>query len=305
MPIERRAITSRDEWLQWRRQDLTASDLAAVAGFSSYKSPLAVYLEKVGATPPVADTPLMARGRWCEPAVLEAIKEKHPDWEIERPGVYLRDPISRLGATPDAWARVPGVDGLVVIQAKVVERPIFERDWTEDAAPIEYEVQTVAESMLSEATTGMVAALVLDRFWADLQIRDVPRHPGAEERAYNLAKEFWARVERMEPPPPDYTKDGAILRRLHPDSRKGEPPVDLRGDNRMPELLDQREDLKGEIKALQDQLKPVEAEIAHKFGDHEAALVQGWKSVTYKTVRRKGYEVKPTQFRQLRAVRGQ
>ena len=48
MAIEKRLITNRAEWLEWRTHDLTASDVAAVAGASPYKSALAVYGEKAG-----------------------------------------------------------------------------------------------------------------------------------------------------------------------------------------------------------------------------------------------------------------
>ena len=46
--IEVLKITDRDEWLRWRANDLTASDIGAAAGLDHHKSPLALYAEKTG-----------------------------------------------------------------------------------------------------------------------------------------------------------------------------------------------------------------------------------------------------------------
>ena len=236
MRIENRQIVNRDEWLAWRRQDLTASDLAAAAGYDERRSPLAVYAEKAGLIEPTGDTPIMRRGRWLEVAALTALREERPGWEIKRAGVYLRDPDSRLGATPDAVAIVPGLDGIAAVQFKVVSRPVFERDWTSETAPLKYQIQTLVEAMLMEASHAFVVALVIDTFTADLAIRDVPRNAAAEERAVEVARDFWRRVYEGRPPPMDYQSDEVLVRRLYPRSTPGKT-VDLSLDDRIGDLL--------------------------------------------------------------------
>ena len=44
--IETRQITSRDEWLQWRKQDITASVIGALFNVHPYKTALQLYVEK-------------------------------------------------------------------------------------------------------------------------------------------------------------------------------------------------------------------------------------------------------------------
>jgi predicted phage-related endonuclease len=105
--IERHHIRSREQWLALRRRDVTASDVGVVCGAHKFKTPLRLYEEKVGSIPEDVETPVMIRGRWMEPAVLKAVQERHPDWLITQPGVYLRDPDIRIGATPDAVAIIP------------------------------------------------------------------------------------------------------------------------------------------------------------------------------------------------------
>lgn len=300
MRVEIRKITDRNEWLAWRRHDLTASDLAAAAGFDDRRSPLSVYAEKTGLVAPTADTLLMRRGRWLEIAVLAALREQRPDWEIKRAGVYLRDADSRLGATPDAVAIVPGITGIAAIQLKVVSRPVFERDWTEEGAPLNYQVQTIVEAMLMEASHAYLAALVIDTFSADLVVVDVPRHAKAEERAVEVARDFWRRVDACDPPPMNYDQDAELVRRLYPASSPGKT-VDLTGDNMIRELLERRETTIGLRNAAADELASIDTEIKSKLGDADRAIVPGWR-LTWKSQSRKGYSVAPSEFRVLRVT---
>ena len=300
MLIERREVTNRELWLRWRREDLTASDIAAAAGFDPRRSPFSVYAEKTGMVEPEVDNALMRRGRWLEPAVLAALREQQPTWRIRPANVYLRDPDSRLGATPDAVAVVPDI-GLVNAQLKVVSRPVFERDWA-DGVPIYYEIQTIVEGLLTEAKMSVIAALVIDTFNAELVIREVPRHEGAEQRAVEIAREFWERVAAQKPPMAQYDMDADLLRSILPAEVEGRV-IDLSTDNRIGELLDQRERLSKLESQAKKELKAINAEVGEKIGDAESAIVPGWRTITYKTQHRKAYEVAATSFRVLRAVR--
>lgn len=112
-------ITSRAEWLELRRQDVTASDIAAVCGVHPERSALQVYLEKVHA--PLGadnDNKLMRRGRWLEPAVIAAVRDQHPDLDARAEGFYLRSPSLRIGATPDA--SVQSGKGRTVLQLSLI-----------------------------------------------------------------------------------------------------------------------------------------------------------------------------------------
>ena len=200
--IERHAVTDRDSWLALRSLDLTASDIGAAVGIDPYKSRLALYAEKTGMLLPQADNNAMRRGRWLEAAVLSAIREENPDWEVRPAGIYLRDPALRLGATPDALA-VTDEPGITNIQCKVVNRPGYERDWV-DGPPLHYQLQTLAEGMLLRADRSLVAALVIDTYSADLYLHPVPRHEAAEARVEASALLFWADVAAGRQPPPDY-----------------------------------------------------------------------------------------------------
>src|SRR5262245_11237322 len=91
MTIERVNITSTDEWLASRPDWIGASEVATVVGESAYASAAILYATKKGLRPPQADSGPMRRGRWLENGALEALLEDHPDWQIKRAKVHVRD----------------------------------------------------------------------------------------------------------------------------------------------------------------------------------------------------------------------
>lgn len=298
MSIERYPVTDRATWLAMRAQDLTASDIGAALGLDPYKSRLAVYAEKTGLLMPQADNNAMRRGRWLEAAVLSAIREQNPDWEIKPASIYLRDPEIRLGATPDALAFTdkPGVTN---VQCKVVNRPAFERDWV-DGPPTHYMLQTLAEGMLLRADQSLLAALVIDTYTAELELFDIPRHEAAEARLRQVAVDFWAMVAAGQQPAPDYTRDAEVVNALFP---KSSPDVvlDLSTDNRMPELLRERSTVRTILDVETARLGEIDAEIKMKLGEHERAELPGWK-ISWKTQTRKEHMVAASTFRALRVT---
>src|SRR5579859_7575536 len=99
--IERIPIESREQWLSLRRNDITASDVPAVCGEGLYGSATRVWAEKKGLIPAAEMSDVMKRGIWGEAAVVEALKDERPHWQLRRAKVYVRDAEARLGCTPD------------------------------------------------------------------------------------------------------------------------------------------------------------------------------------------------------------
>lgn len=301
MPIERIPITDRASWLRLRMQDLTASDIAAVAGVDPRRTPLKVFAEKTGMIPPADDSDILRRGRWLEAAVAEALRDERPTWDIRRAGVYLRDPAIRMGATPDAVAIDPERPGLGAVQFKVVARPVFEREWEEGRAPLKFQVQTLSEAMLIEADWAVVAALVVDTYSAELVVDEVPRHPAAEERIRETVRRFWSDVDAGRQPAPVYAADGEVIATLLAEDDGTE--IDLTADNLLPALLDERAELSETKKAADRRLSEIKTELLFKLGAAAAARVADGRRITAKTVRRAAYAVEATSYRDVRVQR--
>jgi putative phage-type endonuclease len=295
---ERIPIVSREQWLELRRRDITASDVAAICGLSPYKSPLRVFAEKCGEVSDTADTPSMRRGRWLESSVLFAFGEENPDWVIKQPKVYVRDAEARIGATPDAIALTP--EGETVIQCKVVSKPIFEAGW-QDGAPIGYQLQTLTEAMLWDAPRAVVAAMVIDSYTADLHLFPVERHAGAEARIREAVAKFWADASAGRAPNADYSRDGELLQQLYRPKEHVEP-IDLSGSNRLPELLEERDRLSGDSKWAKIRIEEINAELTDTLRGAPVAICGEWK-ITNKLMHRKEFTVAANSFPVLRVTR--
>jgi predicted phage-related endonuclease len=298
--IERRTIVSRAEWLAWRLQDVTASDIAPLFGLDPYgRSALSVWAEKVGLTLGIEDNPTLRRGRWGEAAVIEMLGEERPSWEIRRAKVYLRYPAIRLGATPDAFAHDPERPGPGVVQCKTVAERAFERHWIDGAPPLHNQIQTLTEMMLAGASWGIIAALVMDAYggWEPV-LYEMGRNEAAEAKIRARAVRFWTDLEAGLMPAIDPARDAETVAALYPRALSPEP-VDLTGDNLLPARLAKREGLKGEVKAALAQIEGIETELKAKLGAHQAARVSGWK-VTWKSEHHKEYVVPASERRVLR-----
>jgi predicted phage-related endonuclease len=278
---------------------LTASDLAAAAGISAWKTPLQLHLEKTGQRPPPAETPPMKRGRLMEPVVEAYFREQHPHGNLYDPRVMIVDRELRLGATPD---RVWEHEGeLVNVQLKVVGLPAFER-W-EGVPPADYQVQVACEAMMLGAARSVLAVLVIAHFEAELHTFDQDRHADAEQRIIELAGSFWRRIDNRLPPPADYMAEPELVRELHPPDPDAPVPLDLTGNNRIIELLDTREGLKAAVKTASAELDAIDAEIIEKLGGAQLATAPGWK-ISRKIQHRAQYTVAEKDIPVMRITKG-
>lgn len=311
MNVEKIAITSREQWLALRAQDITASDVPAVCGEGLYGSAAKVWAEKRGLIPPQELTEAMKRGLWGEAAVFEAIGWEYPKWEVRRAKVYLRDAEAGLGATPDGVAVVPDKDGIVVVQCKVIAAPVFKADWLanpDDAVdtghatpPLAYQLQTLTESMLAEASCGALAVLIVDTFKWVLRIFWIERHAGAEAsirervaifRSENLAKGIQPKI--------DPKLDDELVKSLFPKDDGTE--IDLTGDNEMPALADNLVAARAAKKTAEQDVDAFATAIKAKLGNAATARIAGGRRVSCKLQQRGGYSVNPTEFRVLKIL---
>lgn len=69
-------FTSREEWLNQRKKGVGGSDIAAICGLDPYRSPLDVYLDKVGESEPIEDNAFMKAGRYLEPVVADMFQDE-------------------------------------------------------------------------------------------------------------------------------------------------------------------------------------------------------------------------------------
>lgn len=310
--IEKIEITSRDQWLALRKQDVTASAIGALLGVSEYQTRYGLYAEKTGLIESEPDEPViaddsitispMARGTLLEDKAGELLRALKPDWLIRRAGHYYRDPEARLGATPDFLAN--DGDGLIVIQVKNPEQSIYRAKWKrEDGAiepPLDYVSQAIVEAHLTGATRAYVGALIIGHR-TEFKLIEVPIHAGLIDRIRAEVADFWAQVAKGEAPPFDYRRDGEFIAKLY--GADDQSTIALDGWNQATELADEDAALAAEIKVKTERRKEIKNEVLAKIGPAAVATLDGRIYATAKTVSRKPCQVAASSYRDLRLKR--
>jgi predicted phage-related endonuclease len=332
MTVERLAVTDRATWLAARHQDMTASVAGTLFGVHPYTTLYRVWAEKTGRVAAQVENTSMRRGTMLEPICGELLQHVCPTWQVEYPiGAYWRDGAIRLGATPDAFATRPDIDGQGVVQVKTIAEDVF-RGWldpdTSDVIlPDWIAVQTLVEAHLTASTWAAVAIVRLPRgidelveglthsgcddvpgilralafAWlhlgkAEVHVVEVPIHARLIKRIRQATVDFWAVTDAGESPPPDWSRDGDAVLNVFRDS---EDQAALLADPAAFERLAARyAAARDEAKRAGDELTLLKPQIIAMLGNAERAETGRW-AASAKTVHRKAYEVRASSSRPL------
>lgn len=285
---EVREITSRGEWLAWRKGELTASRIAALFDAHPYLSIDELVADLAGQSTK-GDKPAMRAGRLLESVFPEALAEERPDWKVLKATTYHRLPALRLGATPDFWI---GDDGL--LQAKTVNEREWER-WR-GRPPLGYTIQTLCELMVTGRAWGVLGVMVRSSS-LPLHLFDVPRHPGAEAKILSAVADFWRRADAGELQKTVAKEEIEAL--LDDGSHK-----DLSADNYLRGALEEREILLTTRGEAEKALKDLDYEIKNRVGTASTAWLPGW-AISWRAQHRKEYTVPAADIRVLRIKRAE
>jgi putative phage-type endonuclease len=236
---------SEAEWLEARRQGISASEIAVLMGLSPYSSPFALYHQKLGTLPGQDETDAMALGRHMESYVADRFAERHPEFYVhgDGRGLYVHPERDWQMATPDRRVTeltetgsctcgadaVPGYghaqhcglelgDDLAVLECKIDGGS---DEWGEegsDEIPVHYRCQVLWQMDVMGVGTGYLACLLWHR--RQVRVYEITLDAAAEADLKLMreeAREFLGRIERGDPPDVDWrpaTRDA--LKHLHP-----------------------------------------------------------------------------------------
>jgi predicted phage-related endonuclease len=234
------------------------------------------------------DNASMRRGRILESAIIEAMREEHPGWQIERATTFHSIPDCRLGATPDAFFTTEdGEPGL--IQCKTAAPEVWDK-W-HGRPPLAYQLQTLLEMVCCDVQRGILAVMVTSRSFPLYEF-EVPRHPAAEQKILDAAAAWWASFDRGEIAPAAPTDaleamldDGSV--------------IDLAGDNYLSSALPERALLKQEITERERRCAEIDAHLKTAMGQASYAHLPGW-AITWKAHQRAERTIPAATIRTLR-----
>lgn len=130
-----------DEWREQRTKGIGGSDVAAIMGFSPWRTPAQVWLEKTGRVQPedISDRPYVEFGNIMEPLVGSWYSKMHPSSLVRRVNAVCQS-IERpwAQASLDYEVRDPEL-GWGVLEIKTARS---DQDWS-DGVPLYYQTQVI------------------------------------------------------------------------------------------------------------------------------------------------------------------
>lgn len=204
---------SHDEWLKYRQMGLGGSDIAAIMGYSKFKSPIAVYLDKIGELPPLEDNPRMKAGRIMEPVIAEWFAED-TGLKVWRQNAVFQDPIHKfMLANIDRW--LPGKNaGLEIKNTSEFCR----HEWEGSQAPTEYVLQCNHYMAVTGADRWYIAVCIGG--W-DFQWRIIERNEELIQNLIVIERTFWEDHVLVKSPPAYSHQDTELLKERFPESSAG------------------------------------------------------------------------------------
>ncbi len=192
------------EQLAERAQGLGASDSAPAVGLSRWKTPLQLYLEKIGKAPAANDdeTLFLEMGEALEPVALSRFT-KRTHFEVSDRQKKVVDPTwSRR------WVQLDGLSsdgGLIEAKSCGFADP---EEWgdelEDDAIPMHYLMQVQHGLACTGLQHAWMPLIISNR---EFRLYRVQRDEELIQLLTEREREFWARVEARDPPPATTLED--------------------------------------------------------------------------------------------------
>lgn len=270
-----RLVSTKDlehsDWLEYRKLGIGGSDVAAICGLSRYRSPLGVYLDKIGELPPLEDNPKMKAGRVLEPVIAEWFAEDTGMKVVKRNSIFQHKSHPFMLANIDRW--IPGMNA--GLECKNTSE-YCKDDWTGATAPTEYILQCNHYMAVTGADRWFIAVLIGG--W-DFQWRVIERDDELIGNLITIEKEFWESNVTVKIPPSFSHQDTDYLKEKYKDSIK-DSNIDLPIEA-LPHIQSFRE-ADADLEAIKKRKETAKNCIVGIMGNYENAYWQGDLAFTYR-----------------------
>ncbi|UDF29331.1 UNVERIFIED_ORG: YqaJ viral recombinase family protein [Roseateles sp. XES5] len=283
----------RGDWLALRSDFVTASVAGALLLCHPYTTAYRLWALKTGRIEEsTEESEAMRRGRLLEPVAVEMLREERPSWTIDyrADNAFYFERGLRLGATPDAFAYRPDMDGRGIVQFKTSSEEAFRSGWLDPETgdvevPLWIAVQAIVEAKLTGAAWAAVAVLVVGR-GIRMEVIDIPLHVQVWDALLAATAGFWRVADAGEHPPVDWDRDGSAV--LDVNRWSEAKRVDLTGDETFDEFASRLEDTRVKRRELQKREDVLRAQILYTMGPAEIAGSRRFEVLAPTTTRADG-----------------
>lgn len=174
----------RAAWLAQRRQGIGSSDAPAIVGLDHFRSPFAVWADKVHGSEQ-ADNEAMRWGRLLEQAVADGYVEGHDGIVLLKPSVMWRArecPVAQ--ANPDRV--ILGDRPFPILEIKTSR---VDDEWSGDEPPTRVRIQVQHQLGVTGAPWADVAVLLHGRTYREFRVE---RDQGAIDWLFEFEARWWA-----------------------------------------------------------------------------------------------------------------
>lgn len=282
----------RTAWLAWRKLGIGASDVAALCGMSTFASPMSVWADKMGLTPPDADNDYMEFGRRAEPMLTGYFEDRNPGLLVldQQARVVHPDHPHHRATLDGRVVEHPDGDPLGVVEYKTGGFEVW--DEIPDAYAIQVQWQMHVDQR-DHAWFGVLHGRKYATYEADRDQRSI-------DMLIEVVDGFWHdHVLAEKAPPADAHRATAqALALAYPVQVAGEsvPLDDLQW------ALDLREQAAAQLSDAKFNKERADNAIKAAIGDAETGTLAGEPIVTWKAGTRAAYTVEAKTVRTLRTV---
>ena len=195
--IERRILTSREEWLKHRSR-IGGSDAAAIVGLNPYKTNTDLYLEKTGQkeSPDISDKPYVLYGTKAEEHLRELFRLDFPQYQVQYfdNNMYLNSKYPFAHASLDGeLTDEDGRRGILEIKTTNILQSMQKEKW-KDRIPDNYFIQVLHYLMVTEFDFVVLKAQLKSEFGGQIYLQT--KHYFIERSEVEGDIEYLAEEER-------------------------------------------------------------------------------------------------------------
>lgn len=268
---------SNSEWLQYRKQGIGGSDVAAVCGVSKYKSPVGLWMEKTGQIESEQAGEAAYWGTIMEPIIRKEFTLR-TNVKVQIVKAILKHPTYNfMLANLDGVINDPVV-GDCIFEAKTAS--IFKQDeWDNDRIPEEYMLQIQHYMAVTGYTRTFIAVLLGGN---QFKYKMIERDDELISMIIKLEADFWNHVINNIPPEMDGSEASTeLMNRLYPES-KCKTQIVL--PDEAFKLISQYEIGKEREKEASEMKDEAANKLKAMIGDNETGCINdktvSWKSLT-------------------------
>ncbi|MGI0534983.1 YqaJ viral recombinase family protein [Bacillus pfraonensis] len=271
-------ITTKDmaheQWLEARKAGIGGSDAAAIAGLNKWSSPIGVYYDK---TSEINKDQLPSEAAYFGNVLEEIVADefsKRTELKVRKCNAILQH--------PDYPWMLANVDRLIIgekvgLECKTASE-YLKKEWEGEEIPASYLIQCQHYMAVTGYKAWWIAVLIGGNKFI---YKKIDRDEEIIQYLIDIEKDFWLNhVEKGIPPMFDGSEASAtLLKEMYPDSVE-DSEIEL--GNEVELLIEARDQVDKEIKALEEQKTEYENKIKAKLGPNEVGKTENYK-ISWKT----------------------